>query len=48
MSYYDDMMKEFNAFKKIPKVEEQLNQLWHDIDDGILGERKIVNGIKPC
>ena len=38
MSYYDDMMKEFNAFKKIPKVEEQLNQLWHDIDDGILGE----------
>ena len=38
MSYYDDMMKEFNAFKKIPKVEEQLDQLWHDIDDGILGE----------
>ena len=38
MSYYDDMMKEFNAYKKIPNVEEQLDQLWHDIDDGILGE----------
>ena len=38
MSYYDDMIKEFNTFKKIPKVEEQLDQLWHDIDDGILGE----------
>ena len=38
------IMKEFNATKyirkrKYPKVEEQLDQLWHDIDDGILGER---------
>ena len=44
MSYYDDVMKEFNKTKhirerKYPKVEEQLDQLWHDIDDGILGER---------
>ena len=43
MSHYDDIMKEFNATKqtrerKYPKVEEQLDQLWHDIDDGILGE----------
>lgn len=38
MSYYDDMIKEFNTFKKIPTVEEQLDQLWHDINDGILGE----------
>ena len=43
MSHYDMIMKEFNAIKhvrerKYPKVEEQLDQLWHDIDDGILGE----------
>ena len=43
MSHYDDIMKEFNAIKhkrerKYPKVEEQLDQLWHDINDGILGE----------
>ena len=38
MSYYDDMMKDFITYKKIPKVEEQLDQLWHDINDGILGE----------
>ena len=43
MSHYDDIMKEFNATKhirerKYPRVEEQLDQLWHDINDGILGE----------
>ena len=43
MSHYDMIMKEFNATKhtrerKYPKVEDQLDQLWHDIDDGILGE----------
>ena len=43
MSHYDLIMKEFNATKyqrerKYPKVEEQLDQLWHDIDDGVLGE----------
>ena len=43
MSHYNDIMKEFNATKQVrerkyPKVEEQLDQLWHDIDDGILGE----------
>jgi len=43
MSTLNEMMNEYNQTKHIrerqyPRVEEQLDQLWHDIDDGILGE----------
>ena len=43
MSHYNKIINDFNAIKvvrqrKYPKIENQLDQLWHDIDDGILGE----------
>ena len=43
MSHYNKIINEFNLIKhvrqrKYPKIENQLDQLWHDIDDGILGE----------
>ena len=43
MSTLNEMIDEYNQTKhirerKYPKIEEQLDQLWHDIDDGILGD----------
>ena len=43
ISTMNKMINEYNQTKNIrgrkyPEVEEQLDQLWHDIDDGILGE----------
>ena len=43
ISTINEMVNEFNQTKHIrerqyPRVVEQLDQLWHDIDDGILGE----------
>ena len=41
MSHYDDIMKEFNAIKhkrerKYPKVEEQLDMIWHTINSNLI------------
>jgi len=41
MSHYDDIMKEFNATKhkrerKYPKVEEQLDMIWHTINSNLI------------
>lgn len=41
MSHYNDIMKEFNAIKqarerKYPKVEEQLDMIWHTINSNLI------------
>ena len=41
MSHYDDIMKEFNATKQVrerkyPKVEEQLDMIWHTINSNLI------------
>ena len=41
MSHYNDIMKEFNATKqarerKYPKVEEQLDMIWHTINSNLI------------